>query len=75
MSVECPVVFDEVGLVSYEFGEVGLLSALVRQGRFSVRTCSTKWGNNRDMISDVGLVSGHVRRGLFCIGTCSAKSA
>jgi len=67
------------------FGQVGLVSERVRQGRLSVATCTTRSGNNWFIFGEVGLVwgrvrrvglvSGRVRRGRLSVGTCPQKSA
>jgi len=56
------------------FGDVGLVSGRVRQGRLSVGMCSSKLGYCRDVSGDVGLLPGYVRRIRLNVGTCSVIS-
>jgi len=49
------------GVCLYVFGEVGLVSGLIRRSRVSVGTCSAKSDLGLDVFGEVGLVSGLVR--------------
>jgi len=69
----------------YVFGEVGLVTGLVRRGRVIVGMCSARSALCRDLFGEVWLMSRRVRRGrlsirmcsamLVIVGTCPAKSA
>jgi len=57
------------------FGDVGLVSVLVRQCRVSVGTCSVRSGYCRDVFGADCFVPGRVRRSQVNVGTSSAMSA
>jgi len=63
------------GKCRYAFGDVGLLSGLVRRSLFSVEMCPAMSLYSRDMSGDVGLVSGLVRQNRFSVGTFSTRLA
>jgi len=75
MSASCRELFGKVRLASVMYGEVGLVSGLIRLGRVSVGMCSTKSALCRDLFDEVVLVSGRVGRGRVSVGTCSARLA
>jgi len=56
------------------FGEVGLVSGLVRRGRVNVGSCSAKSAFCQDVYGEVCLESGRVRRRRLIVETCSTRS-
>jgi len=63
-----------VGKCSYVFGEVDLVSGLVRRSRIIVGTFSARSAFCRNVFDEVGFVPVRVRRSRLIVGTCSAWS-